>query len=150
MSKILTGEEVISGIAIKLREEFKTTEITAIYKDTPVEGITKPCIFLNFINMVQVPLMRNKSNRNYLIDIIVTGNDDNTSLFTWYTITAERILRVVDKILIDNQVVKMVRGESNIENNELHLIVTYNMNVIKQSDVEDIKMRTRKLTERVI
>ena len=150
MSKILTGEEIISALAIRLREEFTTTEISAIYKDTPIEGIIKPCIFLNLINMIQTPLMNNKSNRNYLIDIIVTGTDDNTSLYTWYNIMAERILRVVDKILIDNQVVKMIRGEANIENGELHLITTYNMNVIKHSSVDIIKMRTKKITERVI
>ena len=150
MSSILTGEEVISAIAIKLRAGFSSTEIQAIYKDTPTQDILKPNIFLNLISVTQTPLMNNKSNRLYLIDIIVSGSDSNNELYTWYNKVAEKIFGLVDNITISNMTVKMIRGEASIENEELHLIVSYNVNVIKQNDDENIKMQTRKFEGRVI
>ena len=150
MSKILEGTEVISALATKIRKAFPTTEIQAIYKDTPVQDILKPCIFLNMVSTIQLPMVNRRSNRNYTIDIIVTGADDNTELRTWFTKINEQLLRVVDKIIISDQTVRMIQGEANIENNELHLIVTYNFDVIKQSDEDEIKMQTRKFEGRVI
>lgn len=150
MSKILEGTEVISALATKIRDGFSTTEIQAVYKDTPTQNILKPCIFLNMVSTIQLPMVNRRSNRNYTIDIIVTGADDNTELRTWFTKINEQLLRMVDKIIISDQVVKMVQGEANIENNELHLIVTYNFDVIKQSDDDEIKMLTRKFKGRVI
>ena len=150
MAKILTGEEVISALATKIRNGFSTTEIQAVYKDTPIENMLKPCVFLNLINSIHTPLMRNRGNRNYMVDIIVTGADDNTELYTWYTKIAERLYGIVDTIIIDNQIVRLVRGESNIENDELHLIVTYNFDVIKHDDDESVKMQTRSYKGRVI
>ena len=44
----------------------------------------------------------------------------------------------------------MTQGESNIEGNELHLIVSYNFDVIKQADDDNVKMQTRKYKGRVI
>lgn len=150
MSKILDGTEIISALATKLRNEFTTSEIQAIYKDTPIQNILKPCIFLNMVTVVQNPLMRNRRNRNYVVDIIVTGSDDNTELRTWFTQILEKLFRIVDTIIIDNQVIKLKQGDSNIENDELHLVVTYEFGVIKQADNENVKMRTRKFEGRVI
>lgn len=150
MSRILEGTEVISALATKIRDGFSTTEIQAIYKDTPIQNILKPCIFLNMVSTIQLPRVNDRSNRNYTIDIIVTGTDDNTELRTWFTKINEQLLRVVDKIVISDQVVKMTQGESNIEGNELHLIVSYNFDVIKQADDDNVKMQTRKYKGRVI
>ena len=150
MSKILEGTEVISALATKIRDGFSTTEIQAVYKDTPTQNILKPCIFLNMVSTIQLPMVNRRSTRTYTTDINVTGADDNTELRTWFTKINEQLLRIVDKIIISDQVVKMVQGEANIENNELHLIVTYNFDVIKQSDDDEIKMQTRKFKGRVI
>lgn len=150
MNKILEGTEVISALATNIRNAFTTTEIQAVYKDTPVQNMLKPCIFLNMVSTIQQPRIQQKSNRTYIIDIIVTGTDDNTELKTWFTMINERLLRVVDKITISEQVVRMTQGEANIENDELHLIVTYNFDVIKQSDDDKVKMKTRKFEGRVI
>lgn len=150
MNKILEGTEVISALATNIRNAFTTTEIQAVYKDTPVQNILKPCIFLNMVSTIQQPQIQRKSNRTYIIDIIVTGTDDNTELKTWFTMINERLLRVVDKITISEQVVRMTQGEANIENDELHLIVTYNFDVIKQFGDDTIKMQTRKFEGRVI
>lgn len=150
MSKILEGTEVISALATKIRNGFDTTEIQAVYKDTPTQNILKPCIFLNMVSTIQLPMVNNRSNRNYTIDIIVTGADDNTELRTWFTKINEQLLRVVDKITISDQTVRMVQGEANIENDELHLIVSYNFDVIKQVDDDIVKMQTRKFEGRVI
>ena len=150
MSKILEGTEVISALATKIRNGFDTTEIQAVYKDTPTQNILKPCIFLNMVSTIQLPMVNNRSNRNYTIDIIVTGSDDNTELRTWFTKINEQLLRVVDKITVSDQIVRMVQGEANIENDELHLIVSYNFDVIKQVDDDTVKMQTRKFEGRVI
>lgn len=150
MSKILKGTEVISALATKIRNGFDTTEIQAVYKDTPIQDILKPCIFLNMVSTIQLPGIKNRSNRNYTIDIIVTGADTNTELYTWFTQINEKLLRVVDTITISGQTVRMVQGEANIEADELHLIVTYNFDVIKYSDEEIVKMQTRKYKGRVI
>ena len=150
MSKILEGTEVISALATKIRNGFDTTEIQAVYKDTPTQNILKPCIFLNMVSTIQLPMVNNRSNRNYTIDIIVTGSDDNTELRTWFTKINEQLLRVVDKIIVSDQIVRMVQGEANIENDELHLIVSYNFDVIKQVDDDTVKMQTRKFEGRVI
>lgn len=150
MNKILEGTEVISALATNIRNAFTTTEIQAVYKDTPVQNMLKPCIFLNMVSTIQQPRIQRKSNRTYIIDIIVTGADDNTELRTWFTKINEQLLRVVDKITISEQTVKMTQGEANIENDELHLIVTYNFDVIKQFGDDTIKMQTRKFEGRVI
>ena len=150
MSKILEGTEVISALATKIRDGFSTTEIQAVYKDTPTQNILKPCIFLNMVSIIQLPRINRKSNRNYTIDIIVTGADNNTELRTWFTQILEKLFRIVDTIIIDNQVIKLKQGDSNIENDELHLVVTYEFGVIKQADDENVKMRTRKFEGRVI
>lgn len=150
MDKILTGEEVISAIAIKIRESFTTTELAAVYKDTPIEDILKPCVFLNLVTVTHTPRMKNKGNRSYIVDIIATGSDDNTELYTWYSRLAERLFAVIDKITISEQTVRLIRAETNIENNELHLIITYNFNVIKVEDDEYVKMMTRSYNGRVI
>lgn len=145
----LTGEEIISGIAIKLRAEFTTTEIPAIYKDTPTQTMLKPSIFINNITTTHTPEMNEGANRNYLIDIIVVGSEDNTALQTWFTTITERVFSAVDYITVSGKPLKMARGETNLEDDELHIIVTYDMKVIKELE-DGIKMRKQKTNERVI
>lgn len=146
----LTGKEIVSAIAEKIRGEFEDTEILAIYKDTPVQNILKPCMFINIVTSVQTPEMNRRAHRNYMLDIIVTGTDDNTELYTWFSGIAERLFSCIDRILISGQVVKASRLESSIQDDELHVMATYNFKVVKETDTaEEIKMQTNTIYERV-
>ena len=147
----LTGKEIVSAIAENIRKEFEDTEILAIYKDTPVQNITKPCMFINIVTSVQTPEMNKRAHRNYMLDIIVTGADDNTELYTWFSGISERLFSCIDRITISNQMVKASRLESSIQDNELHVMATYNFKVVKQEtdSTENIKMQTNTIYERV-
>lgn len=147
----LTGKEIVSAIAGQIRKEFDDTEIVAIYKDTPVQNIVKPCMFINIVTSVQTPEMNKRAHRNYMLDIIVTGTDDNTELYTWFSGISERLFSCIDRIYISDQLVKASRIESSIQNNELHVMATYNFKVVKREtdSAESIKMQTNTIYERV-
>ena len=76
---VLTGEEVVSGVAINVRAAFSTAELKAIYKDTPLQNIKKPYAFIHQINAEHLNEMRGRAEHNFMIDVRVHPEDTQTN-----------------------------------------------------------------------
>lgn len=146
----LTGEDVLSGIALKLSSQISSAEIAKIYKNKPLQGMEKPCAFLHQIDYAQTNEMRNRANRDYLVDIRVHPADDEQKIQSWGAKLGEKILTSVSSININDKPVKLKRGEWKIESDVLHVIVSYSFKVIQEITDTTPFMETLNHTERVI
>ena len=131
---VLTGEEVVSSVAINIRAAFTTTELKAIYKDTPLQNIKKPYAFIHQINAEHQNGMRNRARWSFLVDVRVHPQDNQTDVYTWANKIATRLIDAVATITISNQAVKSRSLEWRIEDGVLHLIIGYSFGVQKFSN----------------
>lgn len=127
---ILTGEEVVSSIATNIRAIFSTTEIKAIYKDTPLQNIKKPYAFIHQINAEHLNEMRGRAEHNFIIDVRVHPEDNQTNVQTWARAIATKMLEALNIITVSGQPVKSRGIEWKVEDNVLHVITRYSYKVI--------------------
>ena len=168
----LIGEEVISGIAKKLSTNISALELKNIYKNKPQQGMVKPCAFLHQLDYGQTSEMRNRANRDYLVDIRVHPADDEQRIQSWGTKLAEKVISAVSTINIVEEVeevtepveeqeevtepvksdkpIRLKRAEWRIESDVLHVIVSYSFKVIQVIEDSTPYMETLDYTERVI
>lgn len=146
----LTGEDVISGIAKRLSTKISAIELKNIYKNKPQQGMVKPCAFLHQLDYGQTSEMRNRANRDYLVDIRVHPADDEQRIQSWGTKLAEKVISAVSTIDISDKPVRLKRAEWRIEDDVLHVIVSYSFKVIQVIEDSTPSMETLDYTERVI
>ena len=127
---VLTGEEVVSGVAINVRAAFSTAELKAIYKDTPLQNIKKPYAFIHQINAEHLNEMRGRAEHNFMIDVRVHPEDTQTNIQTWARSIATKLLEALNTITVSGQSVKSRGIEWKVEDNVLHVITRYAYKVI--------------------
>lgn len=145
----LTGEDVLSGIAVKL-SSLPKTDIIKIYKNKPLQGMVKPCAFLHQIDYAQTSEMRNRANRDYLVDIRVHPDEDEQVIQSWGAKLAEKVISAVSTIDVSSKPVRLKRAEWRIESDVLHVIVSYSFKVIQEVIDTTPFMENLNHTERVI
>jgi len=144
---VLQGDSIISAISTAIRQRFTEAELAKVYKNKPKQGMVKPCAFIHQINMTQRPELRNRGERNYLIDVRVHPTDKQMDVQSWGRNMAESILSAIDPLMLDDRPLKARSIECRIEEDVLHVIVGYTFKVIKVE--EDITPKMEEFTHTI-
>ena len=139
----LTGQEPVSAIAKRLRSRFSIAEFAEIYKDKPVQSMKTPCIFIHSIETTHTPELRRYAWWDHIIDIRCHPGRMQTNIHTWARALGPLIVEEVEYLTIDNQQVKAKNATWRVENDVLHVIVSYRYRVLqKPQDNPDMQTLT--------
>ena len=130
----LNGQEIVSAIAMRLGSRFSKTEFAEIYKDRPVQSMKTPCIFIHVIETTHTPDLRNYAWWDHIIDIRCHPGRMQTDIHTWACRVGPMIVESVQYVTIDNQQVKARNATWRVENDVLHVVVTYRYRIVQTSD----------------
>ena len=130
----LTGQEPVSECAKKLRSRFTANEIAEIYKDKPVQSMKTPCIFIHSVETTHTPDGRQYAWWDHIIDIRCHPGRMQTNIHTWARSLGPMITDCIEYITIDNQQVKAKNATWRVENDVLHVIVSYRYRVLRKSE----------------
>lgn len=130
----LTGQEVVSEIAKRLRSRFSDKEFAEIYKDKPVQSMKTPCIFLHSVETSHTPELRRYAWWNHMIDIRCHPGRMRTDIQTWARSLGPLIVECVEHITINNQQVKATNISWRVEDDVLHVTTTYRYRVVQASE----------------
>lgn len=139
----LTGQEVVSELATRLRSRFSFDEFAVIYKDKPVQSMKTPCIFIHSVETIHTPDLRNYAWWDEVIDIRCHPSRMRTDIYTWARSLGPIILDCVSNITVSGQRVKTRDATWKVEDGVLHVIVKYGFRVLhKSEDVPDMQTLT--------
>lgn len=139
----LTGQEIVSEIAVRLRGRFSDKEFAEIYKDKPVQSMKTPCIFIHSIETEHTPELRRYAWWNHTIDIRCHPGKMRTDVHTWARSLGPMILDCVSHLTVDGQQVKALSASWRVEDDVLHVIVNYRYRVMQKSEeVPDMQTLT--------
>ena len=127
----LTGQEIVSDIAKRLRSRFSEKEFAEIYKDKPVQSMKTPCIFIHTIETTHTPELRKYGWWDDIIDIRCHPGRMQTNIYTWARSLGPVIVEEVSCISVDNQQVKIRNANCRVEDGVLHVIVSYRYRVVQ-------------------
>lgn len=130
----LTGQEVVSEIAKRLRSRFSDKEFAEIYKDKPVQSMKTPCIFLHSVETSHTPELRRYAWWNHMIDIRCHPGRVRTDIQTWARSLGPLIVECIEHITINNQQVKATNISWRVEDDVLHVTTTYRYRVVQASE----------------
>ena len=132
----LTGQEIVSELAMRLRSRFSEKEFAEIYKDKPVQSMKTPCIFIHSVETTHTPDLRRYAWWDHIIDIRCHPGRMCTNVHTWARSLGPRIVECIQRITVDNQQVKAKNITWRVEDDVLHVVTSYNFRVIhKPEDV---------------
>lgn len=130
----LTGQEVVSQLATRLRARFSKDEIVEIYKDKPAQSAKTPYIFIHQLEAAHTPQMRGYARWDFPLDIRCHPDKMRTNIHTWGRHLAVQIIDVVKELTISNQAVKASTISWRVEDGVLHVLVNYGFRVIEVRD----------------
>lgn len=130
----LTGQEVVSQLATRLRARFSDKEIVEIYKDKPVQSAKTPYIFIHQLESSHTPQMRGYAWWSFPLDIRCHPSKMTTNVHTWGRLLAVQIIDVVKELTIANQSVRASTISWRVEDNVLHVLVNYGFRVMEVRD----------------
>lgn len=145
---ILNGSEVVSGVAVALTPYKALLGVSHIYKNTPKQGMTKPCVFIEQVNKAHINGLKNRGTWEYIIAIRVHPATSQTDIETWATKIETILLDSLQYITVSNQAVKAIEFSSRLVDNVLITTITYQFRVIRILDDEPI-METLNYGERM-
>lgn len=137
----LTGQELVSGIAQRLRSRFSEAEIAEIYKDKPVQSMKTPCIFIHTVETIHTPEMGLYAWWDHIIDIRCHPGRMQTNVHTWARSLGPMIVECVSKITIGEGQVRATSATWRVEDDVLHVLVKYRYRV-KQTEDATPNMQT--------
>lgn len=139
----LTGQEVVSQIAMRLRSRFSDKEFAEIYKDKPVQSMKTPCIFIHSVETIHTPELRGYAWWDHVIDIRCHPGRMRTDIQTWARSLGPMILSTVERLTVAEQEVKVKNATWRVEDEVLHVIVKYSYRVLHQpEEVPDMQTLT--------
>ena len=144
----LTGQEVVSDAARRLRSRFSTAEFAEIYKDKPVQSMKTPCIFIHSVETTHTPELRGYGWWDHIIDFRCHPGKMQTNIHTWARSLGPMIVECVEHLTVDNQQVKSKNATWRVENDVLHVIMSYRYRVLQKPD-EAPDMETLTYGERI-
>lgn len=127
--KLIDGTEVVSGVAIALRNFFTEKEVPVIYKDKPIQGFVKPCFFIQLVSDSSQRIAKNSFMRNYIIDVRYHPADDNNAKETTCSQISNYVLDAVNTVIISDLPVKAYAMDCRVTDEVLHCITTYRFKV---------------------
>lgn len=130
----LTGQEVVSEIAKRLRGRFSEEEFVAIYKDKPVQSMNTPCIFIHSVETEDTPELRDYSWWNHIIDIRCHLGRMQLDVHSKCRTLGPAIAKCVKYLTISGQQVKSRNAIWRVEDNVIHVIVSYRYRVVIKSE----------------
>lgn len=144
----LTGQEVVSELARRLRGRFSDKEFAEIYKDKPVQSMKTPCIFIHSVETIHTPELRNYAWWDHVLDIRCHPGRMRTDIHTWARSLGPMITACVCKLTVGGQQVKAKNATWRVEDDVLHVTVTYSYRVMQKLD-EVPDMQTLTYGERI-
>lgn len=139
----LTGQEIASQLATRLRSRFSTKEFVEIYKDAPVQSMKTPCIFIHTVETIHTPELRGYAWWDHIVDIRCHPGKMVTNIQTWARSLGPMILSCVERITISNQEVKAKGITWKVEDGVFHFIVKYGFRVMQISEeIPDMQILT--------
>lgn len=139
----LTGQEIVSNAANRLRSRFSTTEFAKIYKDKPVQSMKTPCIFIHSVETIHTPESRGYGWWDHIIDFRCHPGKMQTDIHTWARSLGPMIVECVECLTVDNQQVKSRNATWRVEDGVLHVTMSYRYRVLqKPDDVPDMETLT--------
>lgn len=127
----LTGQEVVSSIAKQLRSRFSDKEFAKIYKDKTVQAFATPCIFIHSVESSHDPDIGNYAWWEEMIDIRCHPGKMQTNVHTWARCLGPMIVNCIERISVCGQQVKAKRATWKVEDNVLHIFVSYSYRVLR-------------------
>lgn len=135
----LTGQEIVSALAKKLRSRFSDKEIAEIYKDKTVQSMKTPCIFLHSVETIHTPDMRNYAWWDQVIDIRCHPGRMRTDIHTWARILGPIIVDCAMYVRFNNLLFKAKSATCRLEDDVLHVTAVYSYRVMRTlEDVPDM------------
>lgn len=144
----LTGKAILDSIAISLATDISVNDIKVIYINKAVQSMQTPCAFLHLLNVDHTPEMRNRAQRDYMVDIRVHPPANSTEVQTWLFNLAEKICQSIESIELSGP----TRSRSvkwNITDDVLHVIATYQFKVYHSIPDTSVLMQQLNYIERV-
>ena len=139
----LTGQEVVSELARRLRRRFSEIEFAEIYKDKPVQSMKTPCIFIHSVETIHTPELRNYAWWDHVLDIRCHPSKMRTDIHTWARSLGPMIIDCVCNLTIESQQVRAKNATWRVEDDVLHVTVTYSYRVMqKLEEVPDMQTLT--------
>lgn len=130
----LTGQEIVSDAAKRLRSKFSKTEFAEIYKDKPVQSMKTPCIFIHSVETTHTPESRGYAWWDHIIDFRCHPGRMQTNIHTWARSLGPMIVECVECLTVNNQQVKSRNATWRVENDVLHVIMSYRYRVLQKPD----------------
>lgn len=146
----LTGQEVVSEISTRLRQRFSQTELAKIYKDKPVQSFVTPCAFIHSIETSHISDVGKYAWWYHLLDIRCHPSKTCTGVHSWGRQLGPIICDCIQQINISGQVVNSREVSWRVENDVLHVFVSYKYRVIRVSDDKGPTMETLLYDNKVI
>lgn len=146
---IIIGGEIVSAIAIALRASFNTTELAAIYKNKNQQDFATPCAFIHQINRTHRNLMRGRGERSVIIDVRVHPSKTETKVDAWADVFGDKVANALNKIRVDQLILKTSNLETVVEDDVLHVIASYSF-MVKEVALTEDQMQELNIEERVI
>ena len=130
----LTGQELVSNAAKRLRSRFSDTEFAEIYKDKPVQFMKTPCIFIHSVETAHTPELRGYAWWNHTIDFRCHPGKMQTNLHSWARIIGPIVAECVQYLTVSDQQIKSRSATWRVEDDVLHVIVSYRYRVKQTTD----------------
>jgi hypothetical protein len=127
----LDGSEVLSGISMRISTGVPSTDIAAIYKDTPAQNAITPYAFLHLLNNEFSNEMRNRGQMDFLVDVRVHPKKDQVDVHTWGQKIGVKLQNVLNTIQISGKPVKSRSMSWSVKDGVLHFIVGYQIKVVE-------------------
>lgn len=130
----LTGQEIVSSLAMQLRSRFSSQEFAEIYKDKPVQSMKTPCIFIHSVETTHIPDVGKYAWWDNIIDIRCHPGRMQTNIHTWARTVGPIIVECASVVAIDDQGVRAREATCRVEDDVLHVIVKYKYRVMHVTD----------------
>lgn len=130
----LTGQEIVSDAAKRLRSRFSTTEFVEIYKDKPVQSMKTPCIFIHSVETTHTPEIGKYAWWDHTVDFRCHPGRMQTNVHSWARIVGPIIAECVQYLTVGDQQVKSKSAMWRVEDDVLHVIVSYRYRVMQIKD----------------
>lgn len=131
MPESLSYNDLISSVVDKLLSNF-SSEIPTIYKDTPIQGMVKPCFFIQQLTITYTKEMLNNGVIIYFLDIRAHPPESEDNKITWCNKVGFKLIETLDSITIKNQLIRASSTRYEIQDNVLHYFVQYSLRVSKE------------------
>lgn len=137
----IVGDTVVSAISTKLHSGLGT-RIKALYKNPPIQGTTKPYIFIKEVSLNITPELNTLTYKgkkwlraDYTYDIIVFPDEKLSTRDSWLRDTNLMCLELLEYIDVEGTKCKALNISSTETDGILHIMVEYRMRYVSTSSV---------------